>query len=196
MNPLLSFARWAASRPPLICVAAWLLVCTALPVRAEMRALLVGVSGYAERPLKGPRNDVRRMREVLEQRNFKPSLITTLADGCPARASPRAQPSWTRSTNWLPLRPRATRCSCTSQGTAASSRRTATRRRAARSRTACTRRSFHWTLAAGMAARVPCATPSSTTNFATRSIGYWRAARSYGRFRRLPLGIPGARRAR
>jgi Caspase domain len=70
------------------CVATLLLVVAALPVHADMRALLVGVSGYPDRPLKGPRNDVRRMREVLERRNFKPEQITTLADGVPGAAAP------------------------------------------------------------------------------------------------------------
>ncbi len=56
--------------------------------QAEMRALLVGVSSYAAHPLKGPRNDVQRMREVLERRAFKPAQITTLADGVPKAAMP------------------------------------------------------------------------------------------------------------
>jgi Caspase domain len=81
-------ARWLMAIGPLTWLFATLTACAALPVQAEMRALLVGVSGYAERPLKGPRNDVRRMREVLEQRAFKPAQITTLADGVAGAGEP------------------------------------------------------------------------------------------------------------
>ncbi len=82
-----AFAR--GIRAALMCVAVWLpVIGAALPARAEMRALLVGVSGYPERPLEGPRNDVRRMREVLEQRAFKPAQIVTLADGVTGAGQP------------------------------------------------------------------------------------------------------------
>jgi hypothetical protein len=57
----------------------------AAPAHAEMRALLVGVSGYPtldkRYQLEGPRNDVRLMREVLLQRGFPAAQITLLADG-------------------------------------------------------------------------------------------------------------------
>lgn len=88
MNSLRGMVRRVLSRGALMGLLASLLVCSAGLARAEMRALLVGVSGYSERPLKGPRNDVRRMREVLEQRAFKPAQITTLADGVPGAGEP------------------------------------------------------------------------------------------------------------
>lgn len=74
---------------------AWLFVavlCSGAPARAELRALLVGVSGYPTLPeryrLEGPRNDVQRMRQVLLQRGFAADRIETLADGVPGAALP------------------------------------------------------------------------------------------------------------
>jgi Caspase domain len=58
---------------------------------AEMRALLVGVSGYptlANHQLNGPRNDVQRMKAVLEQRGFARDQITVLADGVTGAKEP------------------------------------------------------------------------------------------------------------
>lgn len=59
---------------------------------AEMRALLVGVSSYPTldkaRQLLGPRNDVQRVRQVLEQRGFARDRITVLADGVPGAQQP------------------------------------------------------------------------------------------------------------
>jgi len=64
----------------------------AMPAMAETRALLVAVSDYptlAERlQLRGPRNDVRRLNAVLQQRGFSPDHITVLADGVPGAAPP------------------------------------------------------------------------------------------------------------
>ena len=88
MNSRHVLVRRIVSCGLLTCFFAFFALCAAPPAQAEMRALLVGVSGYAERPLKGPRNDVRRMREVLEQRGFKPAQITTLADGVPGAGEP------------------------------------------------------------------------------------------------------------
>lgn len=75
--------------------AVWLFVlvtCSAATAHAELRALLVGVSGYptlAEHyRLEGPRNDVQRMRQVLLQRGFAADHIETLADGVPGAALP------------------------------------------------------------------------------------------------------------
>jgi len=51
----------------------------------EMRALIVGVSEYPSLAknyqLEGPRNDVQRLRDILQQRGFAPRNITLLADG-------------------------------------------------------------------------------------------------------------------
>jgi hypothetical protein len=68
-----------------------LLLGTQQPACAEMRALLVGVSGYPTLPghqLNGPRNDVQRMKVVLEQRGFARDQITVLADGVPGALDP------------------------------------------------------------------------------------------------------------
>lgn len=69
------------------------LLCMLAPAaRAELRALLVGVSGYPDLPerlrLTGPRNDVQRMRQVLVARGFRADQIETLADGLPGAALP------------------------------------------------------------------------------------------------------------
>lgn len=68
-------------------------LCTFVPgARAELRALLVGVSGYPDLPerlrLNGPRNDVQRMRQVLLARGFAAEQIETLADGVPGATLP------------------------------------------------------------------------------------------------------------
>ncbi|QSI78256.1 caspase family protein [Niveibacterium microcysteis] len=57
-----------------------------MPAQArEMRALIVGVSEYPSLAknyqLEGPRNDVQRLRDILQQRGFAPRNITLLADG-------------------------------------------------------------------------------------------------------------------
>lgn len=58
----------------------------------ELRALIVGVSDYPnlgkDFQLEGPRNDVVRMRSVLERRGFAPQQITLLADGVAGAALP------------------------------------------------------------------------------------------------------------
>jgi hypothetical protein len=61
------------------------------PAAAELRALLVGVSGYLPptQPLQGPPVAVQRLREVLLQRGAAPGRITTLADGVPGAAMPK-----------------------------------------------------------------------------------------------------------
>lgn len=67
-------------------------LCSATSAQAELRALLVGVSGYPTLPeryrLEGPRNDVQRMSQVLLQRGFAADRIETLADGVPGAALP------------------------------------------------------------------------------------------------------------
>lgn len=59
---------------------------------AELRALLIGVSGYPALPerlhLQGPRNDVQRMRQVLLGRGFDDANIRLLADGVAGAALP------------------------------------------------------------------------------------------------------------
>lgn len=57
-----------------------------MPAQArEMRALIVGVSEYPSLAknyqLEGPRNDVQRLRDILQQRGFAPRNIRLLADG-------------------------------------------------------------------------------------------------------------------
>jgi hypothetical protein len=62
------------------------------PSRAETRALLVGVSGYPAFPerlrLRGAANDVRLLREVLQERGVAPANIETLADDLPGAGTP------------------------------------------------------------------------------------------------------------
>jgi hypothetical protein len=75
----------------------WLLACLMLSMffattaRAEVRALLIGVSDYAEETgihdLKGPRNDVLLMRDVLRKRGVDDILV--LADGVDDAARPK-----------------------------------------------------------------------------------------------------------
>nr|WP_242533245.1 caspase family protein [Niveibacterium umoris] len=52
-----------------------------------MRALLVGVSEYPvldkNFQLEGPRNDIQRLRDLLQQRSFAANHMTVLADGVP-----------------------------------------------------------------------------------------------------------------
>lgn len=76
---------------------------------AEMRALLVGVSGYPtlseKLRLNGPRNDVQRMRQVLQQRGFAERQITVLADGIAGAQ----EPSRTNILNALAAQARAAR---------------------------------------------------------------------------------------
>lgn len=59
---------------------------------AELRALLVGISGYPtldeKLRLEGPKNDVQRMRQVLQQRGFAERNITVLADGVAGAQEP------------------------------------------------------------------------------------------------------------
>lgn len=58
----------------------------------EMRALLVGVSSYPtlekSYELHGPKNDVQRMRQVLQQRGFAADSIQVLADGVSGAQEP------------------------------------------------------------------------------------------------------------
>lgn len=72
--------------------AAGLALALAGPAAAEMRALLVAVSAYptldAGKQLRGPRNDVQRLRHVLLQRGFPAARITVLADGVAGAAPP------------------------------------------------------------------------------------------------------------
>jgi len=83
----------ARTRRAALAAALLAVLCAWAPgVHAELRALLVGVSGYPELPerlrLSGPRNDVQRMRQVLLARGFDPEQIETLADGVPGAALP------------------------------------------------------------------------------------------------------------
>ncbi|MFC3181345.1 caspase family protein [Cypionkella sinensis] len=57
-----------------------LLAALPLPAKAELRAVLIGVSDYLtlDADLKGPANDVRLMAEVLVARGIAPSEITVL----------------------------------------------------------------------------------------------------------------------
>lgn len=59
---------------------------------AELRALLIGVSGYPNLPerlrLTGPRNDVQRLRQVLLTRGFRGERIEVLADSLAGAAEP------------------------------------------------------------------------------------------------------------
>jgi len=75
----------------LVCLAAALLIAPACAL-AEMRALLVAVSGYpslgSEYQLKGPRNDVVRFQQVLLQRGLKSQNLVMLADGVEGAAAP------------------------------------------------------------------------------------------------------------
>jgi hypothetical protein len=77
-------------------LAAALLSLSPWSARAENRALLVGVSAYPtlapRHSLRGPRNDVQRLRGVLLRRGVAPAAIQVLADGVPDAAPPtRAQ---------------------------------------------------------------------------------------------------------
>lgn len=58
----------------------------------ELRALLIGVSGYPTLPerlrLSGPRNDVLRLKQVLLARGVRDDNIAVLADGVPGAALP------------------------------------------------------------------------------------------------------------
>lgn len=69
-----------------------LLALAASGARAESFALLIGVTGYPTLPehlrLRGPRNDVQRMHQLLLQRGFAQARIRTLADGVPGAAEP------------------------------------------------------------------------------------------------------------
>lgn len=62
------------------------------PAWAATRALLVGVSEYPNLPpkftLRGPRNDVQRLRSVLLRRGLEPTAIQVLADGVPDAGAP------------------------------------------------------------------------------------------------------------
>ncbi|MFT3956498.1 MAG: caspase family protein [Piscinibacter sp.] len=57
----------------------------AMPAAATLRAVLVGVSEYPtldkRYQLDGPRNDVKRLRAVLQQRGVAPAELRVLADG-------------------------------------------------------------------------------------------------------------------
>lgn len=68
----------------------WLLVAQTATVQSETRALLVGVSQYDETiglpALRGPRNDVRLLKEVLIARGV--TQITVLADGVAGANNP------------------------------------------------------------------------------------------------------------
>ena len=68
------------------------LLLAGMPARAELRALLIGVSGYPALPerlrLQGPRNDVQRLRQILLQRGLAPARLRVLADGVPGAALP------------------------------------------------------------------------------------------------------------
>lgn len=70
-----------------------LLALAAPGVRAEWRALLVGVSDYPTLPAgvqrtPGARNDVALLRTTLLQRGFPPSQVRVLADGLPGAETP------------------------------------------------------------------------------------------------------------
>ncbi len=84
VRPIIA-AGWAA----VLSAVLWLWSPTA---HAEMRALLVGVSGYPDLPprlrLTGPANDAQRMRQVLMARGFRAEHIETLADGVSGAALP------------------------------------------------------------------------------------------------------------
>ncbi|MBK7237492.1 MAG: caspase family protein [Sterolibacteriaceae bacterium] len=71
--------------PFIVLIVATFLAWGAPPVLAARYALLVGVSDYpntsAFKPLRGPRNDVERMRRILSGRRFDATNITVLADG-------------------------------------------------------------------------------------------------------------------
>ncbi len=62
---------------------------------ADKLALLVGVSSYpglpADKQLRGPRNDVPLMRELLQRRGFRADRIVVLADGVPGAGDPTRQ---------------------------------------------------------------------------------------------------------
>ena len=88
-SPLASALRWV--------LAAVLLAALSGGVRAEPRALLVGVSHYTGFPddqrmqLEGPPNDVRLLRTLLERRGFAPGAVQVLADGVPGATAPTRQ---------------------------------------------------------------------------------------------------------
>lgn len=72
---------------------AMLLVLGVTGVRAELRALLVGVSDYPTLPAgvqrtPGARNDVALLRTALQQRGFPVAQVRVLADGLPGAAPP------------------------------------------------------------------------------------------------------------
>ena len=74
---------------PVVFLAA--LAALVLPLRAEHRAVLVGVSDYSvlDADLNGPKNDVRLMAEVLAARGVPPAEMTVLTSdpsGLPAGA--------------------------------------------------------------------------------------------------------------
>ena len=73
-------------------VAVLTLLCASSLHAREMRALVVGVSEYPglgkEFQLRGPRNDVVRLRNVLKQRGFADTQVKVLADGVADAALP------------------------------------------------------------------------------------------------------------
>lgn len=87
-------AATATCRARLLAGAAVLLwiFLTGTPARAELHALLVGVSSYPSLPerlrLEGPRNDVQRMRQVLRDRGLNEARLQMLADGLAGAARP------------------------------------------------------------------------------------------------------------
>jgi Caspase domain len=66
------------------------LLLVGMAARADVHALLVGVSGYREpyARLEGPRFDAPRLRDVLAARGIAPDRIEVLADGVPGGAEP------------------------------------------------------------------------------------------------------------
>jgi Caspase domain len=76
----------------LLAVALWAAGGMLAPAHAEVRALLVGVSGYpglpAARRLNGPRHDVQRMQQVLRRRGVAAERIELLADGVAGAGQP------------------------------------------------------------------------------------------------------------
>lgn len=88
-SPLAAALRWV--------LAAVLLALLSGGVRAEPRALLVGVSNYTGFPgdermqLEGPPNDVRLLRTLLERRGVAPGAVQVLADRVPGATAPTRQ---------------------------------------------------------------------------------------------------------
>lgn len=80
------------SRLVVSCVFLVWLGLSSAPARADLHALLVGVSSYPSLPerlrLEGPRNDVQRMRQVLLGRGLDDARLQMLADGLPGAAAP------------------------------------------------------------------------------------------------------------